>query len=186
MFNEPICPKCDDFRRVKVPGSADSAPCPSCGTDEGRRRAFTLRARIPELAVRDLSGEDLDLFRLWRSQGHHELDCLRWIEGRHYRPESDKAFLRDCFLALAEWREATSRVTPAPPEARPEKTQRSPDPPVIARSGATSQAGKGLEPLPARASLTPPIEESTTYAKTPEKQPISDDSAESTAEEGPW
>lgn len=109
-----ICGSCEDFRVIAAPpGLKDSdekpirsVPCPYCGTDEKRRDLFTKRALIPEIRVSDLTEEEQELFRDWRIRGHHELDCLRWIEGRRYVPEKDPEFMADCNKRLAEWRQA--------------------------------------------------------------------------------
>lgn len=190
IFNDPVCPRCDDFRRIDAPpGLSDaddkpirSVPCPACGTDAARREAFRLRARLPELQRRDLKGEDLDLFDLWFAQGHHELDCLRWIEGRHYLAAKDKPFMRQSFELLAAWSDARDKHAAArrsPQEARSQATPGSSNPTPIAPLKPSSQEERGVHGLSPDSSIAPRNEESTTYAKTPEK-------ANENEESGPW
>jgi hypothetical protein len=113
-----VCGFCQDFRRVaSPPGTVDAngapirtIPCPYCGTDEQRREKFKQSKSMPEIRVSDLTEDEMATFRQWRGAGHHELDCLRWIEGSRYKPEEDKDFLKECFFKLAEWREARDKA----------------------------------------------------------------------------
>jgi hypothetical protein len=113
-----LCGLCEDFRRVDAPPGLIAAsgepirtvPCPSCGTDEQRREKFIQSNRLPALRISDLTEDEMATFRQWRGAGHHELDCLRWIEGGRYKPEEDKEFLKECFFKLAEWREARDKA----------------------------------------------------------------------------
>lgn len=102
-----ICGTCMDRRRLSAPGGFEgSIPCPHCGTDELCRAAFARHALIPELRISGLDEIETVLFREWRMRGFHELDCLRWIEGRRYHPENDKEFLKDEFVREGEWKAA--------------------------------------------------------------------------------
>ena len=109
-----VCGTCRDFRVVAAPEGTDgSIPCPDCGTDEKRRLVFTASKSMPRIRIDDLDEEESDLFRQWRFRGHHELDCLRWIEGRRYDPEKDPEFIADCEKRLAEWGDARDRARPS-------------------------------------------------------------------------
>jgi hypothetical protein len=108
-----ICGTCRDNRSVAAPGGLQgSVPCPHCGTDELRRAAFTRHALIPEIRQSSLDEIEAELFREWRMRGFHELDCLRWIEGRRYHPEKDTAFLKDEFVREGEWKTAWNASAP--------------------------------------------------------------------------
>ena len=106
-----VCGTCQDFRVVAAPEGTDgSIPCPDCGTDEKRRLVFTTSKSMPQIRLSDLNDEESDLFRQWRFRGHHELDCLRWIEGRRYDPEKDSEFMADVEKHLAEWRKGRDQA----------------------------------------------------------------------------
>jgi hypothetical protein len=47
-----------------------------------------------------MTEEEAATFRDWRASGYHELDCLRWIEGRRYDPSKDAEFRKECHKAL--------------------------------------------------------------------------------------
>jgi hypothetical protein len=94
-----ICFRCDDYRVVQV--GHESAPCPACGTDEQRRALFRERAVMPAISTDSLDETEKDLVREWRARGFHELDCLRWIEGRRYDPLKDAEWLKE---ARAHWK----------------------------------------------------------------------------------
>jgi hypothetical protein len=102
-----ICGTCRDLRVLAAPeGTPGTVQCPACGTDEQRRELFIKNKTMPEICVSDLTPEEQDLFRGWRIRGHHELDCLRWIEGRRYNPKEDAEFMADVKVRLDEWRRA--------------------------------------------------------------------------------
>jgi hypothetical protein len=94
-----ICFRCDDYRVVQT--GYESKPCPACGTDEQRRSLFRERATMPDLKMDSLDEAEKDLVAQWKARGFHELDCLRWIEGRRYDPEKDTLFLDE---ARAHWK----------------------------------------------------------------------------------
>lgn len=98
-----ICHHCADTRRVTSDrDSRDSGPCPYCGTPDSRGpllRAKNLR-EMPMLRRSDLTGEEEAQVSDWRRHEFHELDCLRWIEGRRYAPAKDGELLASCIRAL--------------------------------------------------------------------------------------
>ncbi len=106
-----VCGTCQDFRVVAAPADiAGSVPCPRCGTDEQRRSIFTASKSMPQIRISDLDDQESELFRQWRFRGHHELDCLRWIEGRRCIPENDAEFMADLKIRLAEWQKGRDRA----------------------------------------------------------------------------
>ena len=83
-------------RRSENLDKSDIRPCGSCGQRP--------KPKLPEIQVRDLSEEEAAVFREWRASGHHELDCLRWIEGRRYDPAKDETFLAHARIEFKRWR----------------------------------------------------------------------------------
>lgn len=99
----PLCSRCGDTRRISSSrDSFDSVTCPKCGTDAARDEMASQRLRdtLPRLKPDQLTPEEREVFMGWRARAFHELDCLRWIEGRRYDPGNDPSFLADCNKAL--------------------------------------------------------------------------------------
>lgn len=108
---EPFCLTCGDIETVTKRDTArpkDLSSCPFCGTpdklDALKRERRKLIEPLPTLRVAELTEEEAAIFREWRVSAHHELDCLRWIEGRRYDPENDPEFLNQSRKELAKWR----------------------------------------------------------------------------------
>ena len=121
---KPICSVCNDIRRIAPDRFArESIPCPTCGCtcerppkgqrlvcscDGGRRHADLIHKRqmdtYPVLKMSDLTEEEVKIVNDWKAQRHHELDCLRWIEGRRYDPTKDEEFLKEAREEFRKWR----------------------------------------------------------------------------------
>ena len=108
----PDCSMCADLRWVTKtrfsrrdddPVKSDIVKCPNC---DGFKLAALKQANrtFPTIQVRDLTEEEASVFREWRAQGHHELDCLTWIEGRRYDPAKDETFLAHARIEFKRWR----------------------------------------------------------------------------------
>ena len=93
-----VCESCQDTRAAAA-RDGSRVPCPVCGTDEQRRELFRRRSNFPTLRLDDLDETEKGMVHEWRLRGFHELDCLRWIEGKRYEPSKDPEFLRELFEA---------------------------------------------------------------------------------------
>jgi hypothetical protein len=97
------CTRCHGLGRIAGGANAyDSQPCPNCSspTDSYTIAAENRRRTLPTLRLEDLTDEERSLMREWRARGYHELNGLRWIEGRRYDPSKDADFLKDVHKAL--------------------------------------------------------------------------------------
>lgn len=118
----PICDICNDNRAVENKyGTA--VKCHRCGCtdpdpEEGQkrtkdcngcrwiaaRRLDRLKAAPAAIRYGDLTEAERKIFDSWRAAGHHEMDCLRWIEGQRYDPSKDPEFLAVARPAFKEWK----------------------------------------------------------------------------------
>ena len=102
-----LCHSCEDTGRVAANrDSRGSAPCPVCGTTERRGHLWSQRNHdsMPTLHRSDLTAEEEKIVKGWREMDYHELDCLRWTEGRRYDPAKDEAFLAEARREFRAWR----------------------------------------------------------------------------------
>jgi hypothetical protein len=99
------CTRC--FGLGRIAGGAnvyDSAPCPNCSspTEAYTQAADKNRRTLPTLRKDELTEDERALFGQWRARGYHELNCLRWIEGRRYDPSKDADFRKEVHKALVK------------------------------------------------------------------------------------
>jgi hypothetical protein len=118
----PVCPTCGDARHVfltpraggeSARRAAELFPCPDCADELKRTNLFDEWRKknrpAPGLRDVDLSDEEAKLLREWRSLGFHELEALRWLEGRRYDPGKDQAFQAELAKARKKWAFRTGR-----------------------------------------------------------------------------
>lgn len=105
-----LCPHCKDVRQLAENYACrKSVPCPACGTlDEGAylefvRERMEKTARKPELQKYDFTPAMWDEFTQLRVQYPRVSDVtiLSWMEGNHYDPSKDGAFLSEVTARLA-------------------------------------------------------------------------------------
>lgn len=104
-----FCRDCEDIGQVRA-GKGGCAPCPSCGIfseeelDSKRRKFYAKTLPFVELRREELNPEEETIVAGWIKEGHAEISCLSWIEGRRYNPRDDKTFMRQMDGELEIWR----------------------------------------------------------------------------------